>query len=268
VLRHHSMNGKLNMFQMNLDFFLYQPMYDPAVLRSLHGLLVEMLPKWSVKLRVLEYERRQKRPIVGHHGDIVAAVQTEAPLLRWGFGDFVIEGAYRKVSVFCDSQANTLQPELNGFRIEILADAIEGGSAIEWAKRCFREAVDRLPVRLARGCLSEEFDAKNLVMDSGCYAIGVQIQVAIPGMYWLNYYGPAYLEFIGRERWLSMPAPVVESHPKGVLISLGESPYAWKTPEYQQTERAAIAHIGTQYFFSRHDPDRKTVAPEFQAGIG
>jgi hypothetical protein len=68
---------------------------------------------------------------------------------------------------------------------------------------------------------------------------------------------------IGSERLLSAPAFEVKPVGEGVLLALDSKATAWKTPAYQEREAAVIDHLGKQFFFSRFEPDRKTVAPEF-----
>ena len=57
-------------------------------------------------------------------------------------------------------------------------------------------------MRYANSHLDSEFHAKNMIDDeTGVEAIGVDITDAIPGLYWLNYFGArACLDLIGRER--------------------------------------------------------------------
>jgi len=70
---------------------------------------------------------------------------------------------------------------------------------------------------------------------------------------------------MGQERLLSAPAYEVKSVDDGVLIALDSSADAWETVAYREREQAVIEHLGKQYFFSRHDPGRQTVAPDFRA---
>jgi hypothetical protein len=86
-----------------------------------------------------------------------------------------------------------------------------------------------------------------------------------PGLYWLNFFGAPYVDLMGRERLLTAPAYEVKPVDDGVLIALDSSANAWQTAAYRQREQAVIAHLGEKYFFSRHDPARQTVAPDFRA---
>lgn len=101
--------------------------------------------------------------------------------------------------------------------------------------------------------------------ETGAYAIGANVNKAIPGLYWLNYFGGPYVDLIGRERLLSAPAHEVKPVGDGILIELDSSADAWQSETYVQREQAVINHLGTQYFFSRLHPDRQTTAPNFAA---
>jgi hypothetical protein len=94
------------------------------------------------------------------------------------------------------------------------------------------------------------------------------LQKGLPGLYWLNYFGPQYVDLMGRESLLSAPAYDVKAAGDGVILALDESAEAWSTDAYRQREHVVIAHIGGQYFFSRFEPDRKLVAPQFRNELG
>jgi hypothetical protein len=70
---------------------------------------------------------------------------------------------------------------------------------------------------------------------------------------------------MGRGRLLTAPAYEVKPVDDGVLVALDATADAWNTAAYRQREQAVIEHLGKQYFFSRHEPGRQTVAPDFRA---
>jgi hypothetical protein len=49
----------------------------------------------------------------------------------------------------------------------------------------------------------------------------------------------------------------------GVLVSLGVDPLTWNTPEYASKEQKVRDHLGPELFFSRAEPDRLTVVPDW-----
>ncbi|MEE8584717.1 MAG: hypothetical protein V3T83_07690 [Acidobacteriota bacterium] len=99
-----------------------------------------------------------------------------------------------------------------------------------------------------------------MCLEGGSCAIGVNWGKAIPGIYWLNYFGSPFVRMFGMKRLLSTPAHQVRRvGEEGVLISLAEDPFSWDSPEYKERERLVLEHLGTQYFFNREEPDRETV---------
>jgi hypothetical protein len=96
------------------------------------------------------------------------------------------------------------------------------------------------------------------------HAIGVFLEDSLPGLYWLNYFGPPYTKLFGKERLLSAPGFEVGEADGGVLVALDEVPMTWTGGEYRAREAAVIDHLGREFFFSKDTPERKTVAPEFR----
>ena len=182
-------------------------------------------------------------------------------------GRAVLTGSYTGLSFFIFHFEGTLPPELNYLAVEIYGPStIEGQLTSSWARQFFEAVAGRLPVRYGHAHLTEEFHAKNRIDDeTGARAIGVAIPDALPGLYWLNYLGAPYVDLIGRERLLTAPAYEVKAVGDGVLLALDESADAWQSADYIAREHATIDHLGKQYFFSRWQPDRKTVAPDFNA---
>ena len=58
-------------------------------------------------------------------------------------------------------------------------------------------------------------------------------------------------------------APRVVVVDDGVLVALAPGPWGWDTPEYAVAEQRARDHLGSEVFFSKAEPDRPTVAPDW-----
>ncbi|MEX1027030.1 MAG: hypothetical protein WD049_03345 [Candidatus Paceibacterota bacterium] len=249
---------------LKLSFGL--PVFEEMQLRSLHQMLITHLPNWSSGLTVAKREHDRKHCSVGPEESLAEAVNKVAPARR-GIGNAVLAGRYDGLSFYMNSCSSTLPPELNGIGIEITGiSAVEGKTPWSWAWSFLENAAVHFPLRYARACISEEFNAKNMVSDeNGTRAIGVQLDDALPGIYWLNYFGSPYMKLIGRHRLLSVPAHDVREISDGVFMALDATPMGWASDGYKANERAVIEHIGWHYVFSRAEPDRKTVAPDFRA---
>jgi hypothetical protein len=157
---------------------------------------------------------------------------------------------------------------LNHLSIEVLGlPIIEEQTFSDWAWNLFGNLPQQLPIRYGNGHLAEEFHTKNMVYEAGgARAVGVRLEEALPGLYWLNYFGGPYLKLIGEDRLLSAPAFAARQVGNGVLIALDSSPLNWQSAAYREREEATINHLGRDYFFLKAEPGRQLVAPVFRAG--
>jgi len=162
---------------------------------------------------------------------------------------------------------------LNSMSVETERARVEGQSAPEWTRQAFRGGCGRLSPVFAVAHASDEWverasvprpplpDRERLSWERDY--LGPRYDRHLPGLFWANFYGPRYVDLIGRERLLTAPAPVVEEVGKGVLIRLGDDPRAWRTPEYEEVHARVLDHLGREYFFDPADPERPTVAPDW-----
>lgn len=249
-----------------LRFYIERPLFEKEQLDALQNLINTHLGNWAVTTFVGKGERQRNRYRVTHKESLFEAVNKVAPV-RWGQSMAVLEGAYQGVSFFLDSSRQTVPPELNYFSVEVVdIQNVERKPAPNWASTFFKDATVSLPVRYGNARLSEEFDSKNMLNDEeGVRAIGLKLDESLPGLYWLNYFGPPYTKLIGKDRLLSCPAYSVEAVGEGVLISLAASPFEWQSSEYRTRERSAIDHLGERFFFSKSDPERATIGPDFRS---
>jgi hypothetical protein len=96
-------------------------------------------------------------------------------------------------------------------------------------------------------------------------AIGRDFGRHLPGVFWLTFFGRRYRGLIGEDRLRSAPAREVMSADDGVIIVLPGGPTAWDTPEYAISEHRLRAHLGPELFFSKTEPERLTVAPDWDS---
>jgi hypothetical protein len=254
-------------------------------LDEVQAVLRELAPRWSSKLHVWRH-RQEKTPIdLSIAGSLAQAVRLAAtergPLFRdlecrYGqaplrvFGGAELRGADTSLVLGVDIDEQVFQRLgekwiwANRFTIQTCRPKVEGTDGPSWCASAFEALCDRLGPVWGHTEITAEYDAKNISREGGgMMAIGVDFSRCLPGVYWLNFYGRTYRDFIGRERLLSAPAYDVREVGDGVLLRLHADPTKWDSPEYQATERQVLAHVGPQFFFSRQNPDRVTVAPDF-----
>ena len=178
----------------------------------------------------------------GSHDDLIVLISVdERPFFRraheWSFGNYIT--------------------------FQVRTADIEGMPAHTWTRNAFEALVVALdPVYgMAHSC--EEYDYKNMWTEGGLWAIGRDISRYLPGIYWLNFFGKPYCDLIGKEKLLTAPAHETKGIGSGVLLGLSADPFAWDTENYRQVENAVLDHSGERFFFSREEPNRKTIAPDF-----
>jgi hypothetical protein len=274
-------------FSMDMSLFLEGSFLTEERLEKLQGVIHEAAPRWSSGLKVLEPGKPKRAIDITVSGSLAAAVVEVAtargPLYyelgrRSGierrerrFGTAAMDGADRSLTVVVHidddlfSRAGPACMWGNGVSFQVRRQRVEGVDAVRWSRSSFEVACGALDIVWGNTETSEEYFSKNVFNEGGrVEAIGLDVSRALPGVYWLNYFGSTYCELIGRDRLLSAPAHEVKEVGAGVLLMVQPDPLAWETPEYREAERRVLEHLGPQYFFSRADPDRPTVAPPFE----
>jgi hypothetical protein len=253
---------------LRLRFLIYPslPVCDDTVLSALHSAINRHLPIWGSELKTGKHEDVKAMIYVDKVDTLAKAVDHAAPVRQEiGVRSVVLKGAYNSIVFYLVSCTETLPPELNCITIDVCGAAWgEDRSLLGWAPDFFEEILKAISVRYATVHLSEEWDSKNLINDEqGTRAVGVKLDVSLPGLYWLNYFGRPYLDLIGEDRLLSAPALSARTLGNGVLVALDKSPVNWQTRAYREREEATIIHIGSDYFFLR-DKAYRPISPDFR----
>jgi len=102
--------------------------------------------------------------------------------------------------------------------------------------------------------------------------IGLTLERGLPGIYWANFFGPLYVNFFGREKFLTAPAHHKEELPDGgFLLLTAPSPSEYDRPEVQAMAEAIMDHLGRDAFFEKAHPEKVCRVPQFtfeQASLG
>jgi hypothetical protein len=134
---------------------------------------------------------------------------------------------------------------------------------------CLREAFEFLCARLSPAWgwagHAREYWAKVMSDQPRVEAVGRDFGRFLPGVFWVNFFGRRYREPIGNDRLRSAPAEMVKVIDDGVLIAIAGDPAAWDTPEYAASEQRVRCRLGAELFFSKAEPDRLTVAPDWDS---
>lgn len=251
---------------IRLSLFLAEPVFSERQVSALESLISDHLPKWGESYRLSEDDPKYGSIRKKHGQRLVDAINHHYPM-KWGQGAVVLSGDRDDVVLFLDTSKSTMPPELNSIGME-LVDVRDIGtkSTTKWVEDFFSDAVERLSVRYGNAYDNREFEAKNMTRDAnGVSAVGVRLASALPGLYWINFFGEPYVEMIGSDRFLSLPSgSATFTSSGGVVVKLDDSPDSWESPDYRVAEQMIIQHLGSQYFFSREAPGRSTQAPDFK----
>jgi hypothetical protein len=273
-------------FRLDISIYFSRSLVDGADFDRFQDLLRQQAPRWSSGLHVWRY-REEKTPVdINRPGALAAGIVTRAmergPLYHqrqrqfgddrpeWIFGFAELRGADVSLilvpiideRVFCQNGESWRW--CNSIAIQVCRPKVDGVDSVAWSRSMFEALCDALSPVYAQAYMSEEFEAKNISHEGGgTAAVGVDISKAFPGLYWLNFFGAPYRDFLGRERLLSSPAHEVRELDDGVLVALDSDPRAWDTPAYRAAERRVLDHLGQEHFFSKSNPYKRTVAPDF-----
>jgi hypothetical protein len=185
-------------------------------------------------------------------------------------GSIELRGSDDSLTVIVHANEHVIAPSAgrwifgNRIVLQLRRSKVEGQDAVTWSAKVFEALCAALSPLHGDVHSYDEYHAKNMSHEGGgLQAVGVDASKYLPGLYWLNFFGRSYCDFIGQKRLLSAPAPEVHALDAGVFLRLADDPRSWPTPAYQSAESSVLDHLGRQYFFSKQEPHRRTIAPSF-----
>ena len=279
---------RLNSFRLDISVALGGFLLAEGRLDKVQELLQEHAPKWSAGLYVWRY-RQEKTPVdISSPGALAKAVRARAAERGQLFHELERQfGKENSPRIFGSAELRGVDNSLvlivsldeevfvrignewhwgNELTFQVCRARIDHVDSGMWSARILEALCNTLSPIYAHAEMIEEYDRKNISQEGGStIAIGTDISKSLPGLYWLNFFGKPYRDLIGRERLLSAPAHAVREVDDGVLLALSEDPRDWTLGEYRAAEQQVVNHLGSQYFFSKKEPNRRTVAPHFDS---
>ena len=246
-------------------FYFLEPTYSRSICTGLLSSLRSCAPEWCRHLAVHDTED-DRRPLVLGDLPLLQALEMKSPPLH-GLGSWVLRGTYPGLFLYLHSSRSTHSPSLNSVALELVSIAeIEGQPVATWLRAFFRALVDSSPITYGNARCAREYAHSNLDQGNGSVrAIGTNFHNSLPGLYWLNHFGPEYVELIGCDRLLTSPAAATDVHQSSVTLLLAESPSGWNTRDYTNRRDAVLDHLGRRFFFDRRGPAGSRSAPDFYA---
>lgn len=79
---------------------------------------------------------------------------------------------------------------------------------------------------------------------------GTDLRDELPGIYWGTYFGPFYVDWLGRERFDDLPVVTRQELPNGgIFFTTANTPFEWNMPETRARQEAIRQQLGTDVFF-------------------
>jgi hypothetical protein len=254
---------------------VFDRVLDEHDLGRVQHLLGSLAPRWSSRLRVWRGPRDQRPVDIGRPGALASAVLEAVAERGVTYRELVdkhgrppheriagsaeLRGAGPELVVIVSLDQLVLSPlgarkQLgNAVALQVRRPTVERLPGKEWLSSAFDSLTADLAPVWGYAAHPAEYWAKVMTEAPRIEATGRDFGRFLPGLFWLNFFGHRYAELLGADRF-----------PAGV-VSLGDDPLAWDTPEYAILEQRARDHLGPELFYSKAEPDRPTVVPDFRA---
>jgi hypothetical protein len=93
----------------------------------------------------------------------------------------------------------------------------------------------------------------------GKTVLPITLEKGLPGIYWANYFGPDYVERLGRDKLLSAPSyKIKQLSDGGLLLLTAPSPLVHANPEIYSRCQELMDYIGREFFWPNHSPSLKS----------
>lgn len=259
---------------INLEFVFDRPLRF-ADIDDLQARLFALAPSWSRELRVW---RSNKEQIPAPESDPQALsrfvfADARERCLRFGvdvngelnrvLGSFELRGADDDLTAVLVIDSMSVSPMGQALRLgnsialHIRGAAIDQLAGTDWARDAMAAFCQMDPV-WGSATSPDEYSAKVMYNEGGhVRADGRDFGRALPGLFWLNFFGQRYVDFVGEE-WIAS-TPSASRLATGYMIARGDSPDAWDSPETRQLEKQILDHLGHDLFYSKEHPDRGRV---------
>lgn len=272
-------------YDVNGELVFTRFLGDGEDLDVLQELLVAAAPRWCSKLRVWKSSKEQI-PIdagdpqalagtalgaAGERGETYRSLvdtQGRPPLERF-VGSVELRGAGPELVVVVSLDQLVVSPlgakrDLgNTIALQVRRPTVEKMPGHVWLREVMEAWCEMLSPAWAAAQDPAEYWAKVMSDEPPVRALGRDFASHLPGVFWLNFFGRPYLELLGEDRLLSVPGERVEKIDDGVMTVLSNDPWSWDSTAYTAREQQVRDHLGRELFFSKAEPDRVGVVPEW-----
>lgn len=189
------------------------------------------------------------------------------PLLDRFFGSVELRGAGPELTIVISVDQMVLSPlgpkhNLgNAVTLQVRRAKVEGQPGPEWLRTAFEAFCRELSPAWGAARHPDEYWSKVMSDEPPVRPVGRDFGQFLPGVFWLNYFGRPYVDLLGEQRLRS--APNTEPVGDGVLIAVGDDPRRWDDPATVSLEQKVRDHLAPELFFTKGDPDRLGVVPDW-----
>lgn len=272
-------------FKLRANFNLGKALGEPSSLDWLDKTLEQHAPDWHRAMYISDFNT--PHPIgSGKLGDLVLQQSLKrGPIFEYYtsrnlghdsriFGRAFIKSRIPGMELYLNHDDAVLLRMLSGevmfknyFVLAVSQKKIFGYPKHGWIREFFAATCANPDMWYAHAEMDEHYTALNMDLSHGMRAVGLDAGKALPGLYWLNYFGPPYSEMIGRDRLLSAPATIARACGLGVLLQISDGPEGWDSDGYRAQESAVLDWIGREFFFNKARGYAGCRAPDFSGSI-
>lgn len=112
-------------------------------------------------------------------------------------------------------------------------------------------------------CHDNDFENKNVLdeptlVNGRLFKVGgAYLEDGLSGIYWMNFFGKVYVNWLGKEKFLSTPSydtKVINS--EAIMLLSSPSPLDYAKPEVQDLTAKMLHHLGQDVFFEKQNPTK------------
>ncbi len=120
-------------------------------------------------------------------------------------------------------------------------------------------------------CHEEDWNNKNyfgsftkITKDRYSFTGGISLIENLPGIYWVNFFGPAYVDFFGEVKFKEIQTFSKEKMKNGgYLLIISETPNEFKSKNIIEEQNKIVEFLNKKAFFEKSKPQKKCCAPDF-----
>ena len=99
----------------------------------------------------------------------------------------------------------------------------------------------------------------------GSYFAGTKLELSLPGMYWANVFGKMYVDWFGKDKFVSLPCFHKKELRNGsYYVQSSDDPFYYLEPDGDQITWSMIDHLDRRAFFDINQPFRECIVPDFE----